>query len=60
MNSKLRNLDNVIITPRSAGTNRYFRKRQGRTVIDDLLNFINGQSINNEITLEQYLRMTIK
>jgi phosphoglycerate dehydrogenase-like enzyme len=56
---ELRTMKNVIVTPHSAGTNGYWRRKQADIVIRDIQAFFANEPLINQVTRGQYQRMTI-
>ena len=55
--SPLRSLDNVILTPHIAAATVQTRLRQGQTVVDEILRFVNGESLRYRVTKEMLSTM---
>lgn len=54
----LRNVPNAIITPHSAGTSVYFRRKMAELTFGDMHKALRGETPRGLITLEKYLSMT--
>ena len=57
--NELLTLDNVMLFPHMAGPTYDMRERITRYLIDDAVRFENGEALQNEITKEIALQMTI-
>ncbi len=57
--NELRNLDNVMLFPHMAGPTYDMRERITGYLIDDIVRFTNGETMQNEISKETALQMTI-
>lgn len=57
--NELLKLDNVMLFPHMAGPTYDMRERITRYLIDDIVRFTEGEELNNEITKETALQMTI-
>ena len=54
----LRRLPNVLVMPHMAGPTIDYRREATRLVLDDIERFLNGEPLQNEITLIHAARMT--
>ncbi|WP_161601379.1 hydroxyacid dehydrogenase [Paenibacillus luteus] len=58
MDSELRRLPNVLVRPHIAGVNPSSRKRIGRSLVEDMHRYFNGEGIQHGVSKEQLALMT--
>ncbi len=58
LESKLRQLDNVVLIPHMAGPTIDMRQYMTLSIIEDMKEIFEGREVTNQITLEQYRIMT--
>nr|WP_276510110.1 hydroxyacid dehydrogenase [Paenibacillus qinlingensis] len=58
LNSELRRLPNVLVRPHIAGVNPSSRKRIGRSIVEDMYRYFNGESVQHGVSKARLALMT--